>query len=79
MKYTCMCFTGTFFAQSHMEWSSILIHAVQSLIINYRNSNTSIDNDIIQLHININIFFPRCNLRDHSQDVENLMKHKYSP
>lgn len=47
-------------------------------MINYRNSNTSIDNDIIQLHININIF-PRRNLREHSQDVENLMKHKYSP
>lgn len=57
---------------SHMEWSTILIDAVQSLI-------AILILIILYEYILISIFyFPKCNLVEHSQDVENLMKHKYS-
>lgn len=57
---------------SPMEWSTILIDAVQSL-------KAILILIILYEYILISIFsFPKCNLVEHSQDVENLMKHKYS-
>lgn len=56
---------------SHLEWSTILIDAVQSLI-------AILMLIILYDYILIPIFyFPKCNLVEHSQDVENLMKHEY--
>lgn len=57
---------------SHMEWSTILIDAVQSLI-------AILILIILYDYILISIFsFRTCNLVEHIQDVENLMKHKNS-